>query len=46
MSEEDVKLETQEAEEAQGVEIELPEEPSAEKETQETSSVPIVTGKQ
>lgn len=39
MSEEDVKVEAQEAEEAQGVEIELPEEPSAEKETQETSSV-------
>ena len=39
MSEEDVKVEAQEAEEAQGVEIELPEEPSAEKETQETSTV-------
>ena len=39
MSEEDVKVEAQETEEAQGVEIELPEEPSAEKETQETSSV-------
>jgi len=39
VSEEDVKVEAQEAEEAQGVEIELPEEPSAEKETQETSSV-------
>lgn len=39
MSEEDVKVEAQEAEEAQGVEIELPEEPSAEKETQETGLV-------
>ena len=39
MSEEDVKVETQEAEEAQSVEIELPEEPSTEEETKETSSV-------
>tara|TARA_R100000426_G_scaffold86046_1_gene66758 strand:- start:181 stop:1086 length:906 start_codon:yes stop_codon:yes gene_type:complete len=38
VSEEDVKVETQEAEEAQSVEIELPEEPSTE-ETKETSSV-------
>jgi len=39
VSEEDVKVETQEAEEAQSVEIELPEEPSTEEETKETSSV-------